>query len=279
LEISSRTLKLHKTQKNPFNMQSPAEARSRKIAFALSAFESNISKNSGHTSTRDFLTIVASTPVRRPISRRLSLTTAKDIEDEYEQIIDGDFKTNPLVSPPKFHRRADGSATRPGLPSLSLLDDNDDSNTEHVVSKDEDASFCELDDDDDDDDDEESVAGSYQKPGVATGVVVKESVEDFSEVSAESYREPAAPWDNDATARVAVKEDANSVASQGTTVTEAESCESDGENCARVSILPSFEEQARMLRVRDRKPVVSVSPIKLKDRMRAFQQDMTLNAL
>jgi hypothetical protein len=254
-------------------MNSPSGAPSRRIASALSTFESNISKNSGHTS-RDFLTIVASTPIRRPFSRRLSLTTAKDIEDEYEQILDGEFKKNPLVSPPKFHRRTDGSAPRPGLPSLSLFDAND---TEHVVlSKDEAASFCEL---DDAEDDEDSFAGSYE-PDVAAGVAIKESAEDFSEVSAESCREPVASWDGDAAAaKIVVKEDSSSVASQGTNVTEADSCESDGEGSARYSILPSFEEQARMLRIRDRKPVVSVSPIKLKDRMRAFQQDMTLNAL
>jgi hypothetical protein len=256
-------------------MHSPSGAPSRRIASALSAFESNISKNSGHTS-RNFLSNVASTPIRRPLSRRLSLTTAKDIKDEHEQIIDGEFKKNPLVSPPKFHRRTDSSAPRPGLPSLSLFDFN---NTEHVVSKDEEGSFCELDDDDDDDDDEESFAGSYE-PDVAAGVAIQVSAEDFSEFSVESCPEPVAPsWDDDAAARIAVKEDASSVASQGTNVTEAESCESDGGNGARVSILPSFEDQARMLRVRDRKPVVSVSPIKLKDRMRAFQQDMTLNAL
>jgi hypothetical protein len=259
-------------------MQSPRGAPSQ-VASALFTFESNISKNSGHTSTsRTFLSIVASSPIRSPFPRRRSLTTAKDIQDEHEQIIDGDYKTNPLISPPKFHRRTDGSAPRPGLPSLILFDDNEDttdSNTECVVSKDEDAIFCEL----DDDDDEESFADSYQEPDVAAGVAVKESVEDISEVSAESYREPAAPQDDDATARVAVKEGASCGASQETNVTEAESCESDGESCTRASILPSFEEQSRMLRIRDRKPVVSVSPIKLKDRMRAFQQDMTLNAL
>jgi hypothetical protein len=249
---------------------SPSGAPTRRIASALATFESNISKSSGHTS-RDFLTIVATTPIRRPFTRRHSLTTAKDIEDGNEQSIDGDFKANPLLSPPKFHRRADGSASGPGLPLLSLFDVN---NTEYVVSKDEDASFCEL----DDDDDEESFAGSYE-PDVAAGVAIKESAEDFSEVSAESCREPVAPWDDDAAVGIPVKEDASSVASQETNVTEAESCESDGGNCARVSILPSFEEQAKMLRVRERKPVVSVSPIKLKDRMRAFQQDMTLNAL
>ena len=231
--------KTSQNTKNPFNMHSPSGAPSRRIASALSAFESNISKNSGHTTSRDFISVVASTPIRRPFQRRLSLTTAKDIEDEYEQI-------------------------------LSLFDVND---TDHVVlSKDEDASFCKL----VDADDEESFAGSYE-PDVSAGVAIKESAEDFSEVSAESCREPVAPWDDDA--KIAVKEDASSVASQGTNVTEAESCESDGESRARISILPSFEEQARMLRIRDRKPVVSVSPIKLKDRMRAFQQDMTLNAL
>jgi hypothetical protein len=262
-------------------MQSPCGAPSR-VASALFTFESNISKNSGYTSTsRTFLSIVASSPcsspIRRPCPRRRSLTTAKDIQDEFEQILDGDYKTNPLMSPPKLHRRTNGSAPRPGLPSLILFDDNEDtdSNTEHVVSQDEDAIFCEL----DDDDDEESIADSYQEPDVAAGVAVKESVGDISEVSAESYREPAAPQDDDATARVAVKEDASCEASQGTNVTEAESCESDGESCARISILPSFEEQSMMLRIRDRKPVVSVSPIKLKDRMRAFQQDITLNAL
>jgi hypothetical protein len=260
-------------------MHSPSGAPSR-VASALSTFESTISKNSGHTS-RDFLSNIASSPIRRPYQRRLSLTTAKEIEDDYEQIINGDFKTNPLISPQKFHMRTDGSAPRPGLPSLSLFDDNDgiDGTTEHVVvSKDEEATFCEL----DDFDDEESIADSYQGPDVAAGVAVKESVEDISEVSDESYREPAAPWDDDATIRDVMKEEASCETSQGTNVTEAESCESDEESCtpsARVSLLPSFEEQARMLRIRDRKPVVSVSPIKLKDRMRAFQQDLTLTAL
>jgi hypothetical protein len=259
-------------------MHSPSGAPSQ-VASALSTFESNISKNSGHTS-RDFLSIIASSPIRRPpYQRTLSLTrTAKEIEYDYEQIINDDFKTNPLISPQKFHMRTDGAAPRPGLPSLSLFDDNDgtDSTPEHgVVSKDEEATFCEL----DDIDDEESIAESYQEPDVAAGVAVKDSVEDISEVSDESYREPAAPWDDDATVRDAMKEEASCETSQGTNVTEAESCESDGESCARVSILPSFEEQARMLRVRDRKPVVSVSPIKLKDRMRAFQHDMSLNAL
>jgi hypothetical protein len=225
-------------------MQSPSGTTSR-ISSALSTFESNISKNSGHTS-RNFLSNVASSPIRRPFPRRHSLTTAKGIADAYEQIIDEDFKTNPLISAQKFHRRTVGSETRPGLPSLSLLGGNSEhgaTNTEHVVSKEEEEeedSFCELDDDDDDDDDD-------KEPDVAAGAVVKE--------------------------------DGSSVASGETNVTEAESCESDGETYTRVSLLPSFEEQTRVLRVRDRKPVVKVSPIKLKDRMRAFQQDLTLTAL
>jgi hypothetical protein len=263
-------------------MHSPSSRSPSRISSALTAFESNISKNNGHTS-RNFLSNVASCPVRRPFPRRHSLKTAKDIEDVYEQITDGDFKTNPLISPTKFHKRTVGSASRPGLPSLSLFDDNDDTdtNTEHVVSKeeeDEDASFCEL---VDDNDDEMSIAESYQEPPTrdyydAAGVAVKESVEDFSEASAESYREP---WDSYGTTRVAVKEDASSDASEETSVTEAESCESDGETDARVSLLPSFEEQTRALCIRYRKPVVPVSPIKLKDRMRAFQQELVLNAL
>jgi hypothetical protein len=268
-------------------MHSPSSSPSR-ISSALSTFESNISKNDGHTS-RNFLSNVASSPVRRPFPRRHSLKTAKDIEHVYEQIIDGDLKTNPLISPTNFHRRTVGSASRPGLPSLSLLDDNDtnDTDTEHVVSKeedDEDASFCEL--DDDDDDDELSLAESYQEPPTrdyydAAGVLVTESAEEFSEASAESYREPVAPWDDYAAIRVAVIEDTCcSEASEETNVTEAGSCESDEETDARVSLLPSFEEQTRFLCIRGRKPVCPVSPIKLKDRLRAFQQgELTLTAL
>jgi hypothetical protein len=264
-------------------MHSPSSSTSR-ISSALSAFESNISKNTGHTS-RNFLSNVASSPVRRPFPRRHSLKTAKDIEDVDEQIIDGDFKTNPLISPTRFHRRTADSASRPGLPSLSLFDDNDesDTNTEHVATReeeDEDASFCEL----DDDDDELSLAESYQEPPTrdyydAAGVAVTESAEEFSEASAESYREPAVPWDDYAATKTTVKEDACSETSEETNATELESCESDEETDARVSLLPSFEEQTRILCIRGRKAVVPVSPIKLKDRLRAFQQDLTLNAL
>jgi hypothetical protein len=182
------------------------------------------------------------------------LKTAKDIEDADEQIIDGDFKTNPLISPTRFHRRTVDSAAMPGLVSLSLLDDNDesDTNTEHVVSKEEeheDASFCELDDDDDD------------------------------EVSlAESHQEPEA-WDDYAAIKAMAIEDGCSEGSEETNVTEAESCESDEETETRVSLLPSFEEQTRVLSRRGRKPVCPVSPIKLKDRLRSFQQELTLTAL
>jgi hypothetical protein len=220
--------------------------------------------NSGHISTsRSFLSNVALGPARRPpFPRSNSLTTAKEIENAYEQIINDDFKTHPLISPTKFHGTTAGSASRPGLPILSLFNDNDDAdtNTEHVVSKeegDEDASFYEL------DEDEESIAESSQEP----------APRDYSEASAESYYDYAG-------ARVAVKEDAGSEASGETSVTDAESCESDGETDKRaVSLLPSFEEQMKMLRRRDRKPVVPVSPIKLKDRMRAFQQGLTLDTL
>ena len=264
-------------------MHSPSSSPSR-ISSALSAFESNISKNEGHTS-RNFLSNVASSPVRRRFPRRHSLKTAKDIEHVHEQIIDGDFKTNPLISPTNFHRRSVGSASRPGLPSLSLFDDNDenDTNTEHVVSKeeeDEDASFCEV-----DDDDELSLAESYKEPPTrdyydAARVAITASAEELSEASTESYRaEPSAPWDDYAAIRVAVKENACSVASEETNVTEGESCESDEETDTRVSLLPSFEEQTRVLGIRGRKPVCPVSPIKLKDRLKAFQQELTLTAL
>jgi hypothetical protein len=263
-------------------MHSPSSSTSR-ISSALSAFESNISKNTGHTS-KNFLSNVASSPVRHPFPRRHSLKTAKDIEDVDEQILDGDFKTNPLISPTRFHRRTVESASRPGLPSLSLFDDNDESDTktEHVVSKeeeDEDASFCEL----YDDDDEWSLAESYQEPPTrdfydAAWVAVTESAEQFSEASAESQGEPAIPWDDYVATKVTVKEDACSETSEETN-TELESCASDEETYARVSLLPSFEEQTRIMCIRGRKAVVPVSPIKLKDRLRAFQQDLTLNAL
>jgi hypothetical protein len=262
---------LHSQNKKSLNMHSPLPPpRSpSRMSSAVSVFESNISKNSGYISTsRVFLSNVALGPGRRPpFPRSNSLTTAKDIENAYDQIID-DFKTNPLISPRKFHGTT-VSSSMPGLPILSLFNDNynADTNTEHVVSKeegDEDASFFEL-------DDEESIAESYQEPAPRDY-----SVEDFSEASTESYGEPA-PGDD---ARVVVKEDAGSEASGETNVTEAESCDSDGERVTSAhSLLPSFEEQMKMLRLRDRKPVVPVSPIKLKDRMRAFQQDLTLDTL
>jgi hypothetical protein len=234
------------------------------MSSAVSVFESNISMNSGHISTsRSFLSNVALGPARRPpFPRSNSLTTAKEIENAYEQIINDDFQTHPLISPTKLHGTTVGSESRPGLPILSLFNDNDDAdtNTEDVVSKeegDEDASFYEL------DEDEESIAESSQEP----------APRDYSEASAESNYDHAA-------ARVVMKEDAGSETSGETSVTEVESCESDGETDKRaVSLLPSFEEQARMLRIRGRKPVVPVSPIKLKDRMRTFQQDLTLDAL
>jgi hypothetical protein len=248
-------------------MHSPSSSASR-ISSALSAFESNISKNDGHTS-RTFLSTVASSPVRHPFPRRHSLKTAKDIEDADEQIIDGDFKTNPLVSPTRFHRRTVDSAAMPGLVSLSLLDDNDesDTNTEDVVSKqeeDEDASFCELDDDDEVSHQEPPTTDYYD----AAGVAVVASAEDFSEA-----------WDDYAAIKAMAIEDGCSEGSEETNVTEAESCESDEETETRVSLLPSFEEQTRVLSIRGRKPVCPVSPIKLKDRLRAFQQELTLTAL
>jgi hypothetical protein len=272
-------------------MHSPSSSPSR-ISSAIAAIESNISKNSDHSS-RNFLSNVASSPVRRPLfPRHHSFKTAKEIQDVDEQIIDGDFKTNPLLSPRHFHRRTVvDSVFRRGLPSLSLFDDNDesDSKTEHVVSKeeeDEDASFCELIDDDDDDDDEVSLAESYQEPPTrdsydAAGAAVPKSTEELSDASVKSYREPAVSWDDYAATKITVKDDACSETSEETNATELENCESHEERDARLSLYyPSFEEQIRVLSIqRGRKPVVPVSPIKLKDRLRAFQQDLSLNAL
>jgi hypothetical protein len=91
-----------KHQTSPYNMHSPSRSPSL-ISSALSTFESNISKNKGNGSTsRSFLSNIASS--RRPYQRRHSrLRTAKDIEEAYEQIIDDDIKTNPLISPTKLH--------------------------------------------------------------------------------------------------------------------------------------------------------------------------------
>jgi hypothetical protein len=279
-----------------------------RIASALALFESNISNNA-ESKSMNFISNVASSPMRSPrgkFSRRRSLTTAKDIEDEYEKIVSGDFKEHPLISPTKFHRTVGPkSKTLPGLPSWNLFDDDDDTKTDSeqvnvdgvdygysassayayvpsvssrfattekerssVVSKKEDgedAIFYELDEEDDDGD----------HVSVCDESVAEESVAEFS-VSSECYQEPSSPGRREFAVkieRVVIKGDAASDTSDETN--------SDVESETRSSLLPSFEEQQRHLnlRLRDRKPV-PVSPIKLKDRMRAFQQGLTtLNAL
>jgi hypothetical protein len=269
-----------------------------RIASALALFESNISNNA-ESKSMIFISNVASTsPMRSPrgkFSRRRSLTTAKDIEDEYDKIVDGDFKEHPLISPTNFHRTVGSPKPLPCLPLLNLFDDDDVTKTDSeqvnvggvdygystssayayvpsvssrsattererssVVSKEEDgedAIFYELDEEDD-----ESVA--------------EESVAEFSVSSAESYQEPSSPRRREFAVeieRVVITGDAASDTSDETnSVVESETTS---------SLLPSFEEQQRQLRLRDRKPV-PVSPIKLKDRMRAFQQGLTTqNAL
>jgi hypothetical protein len=118
-----------------------------------------VGKESGHATSRDFISNVAANPARRPVARRHSLMAAKDIELKYEKITnDGiqasnvaaspvrrpfsrshslmtvieheknandDFQANSLIaSPTKFHRSSVGTTSRPGLPPLIMFDND-----------------------------------------------------------------------------------------------------------------------------------------------------------
>jgi hypothetical protein len=96
---------VHKTpETNSYNMQSPSHRKPSRISSFLSIFESNISKNKESTS-KNFLSNIAST--RRPYHERRHrrFTTTKDIEDEYEKIINStsdEFKTKPPIAPTRI---------------------------------------------------------------------------------------------------------------------------------------------------------------------------------
>jgi hypothetical protein len=162
-----------------------------------------VDKKSGHATSRNFISSDAANHFRRPFGRHHSFMTEKDIE--HEKITDNDFRTNPIISPTKFHRSSVGSTSRPGIPSLSVFDnDNRNTNSDQAkvdeedygysishssrcsVSKDKDndcASFYDL-----DEGDEDSAKGDQEPASSDEIVAVRVPEEDIYLYSQEYQR-------------------------------------------------------------------------------------------
>jgi len=230
-----------------------------KIGSALAMFEANISKNGNSTST-SFITNVCKSPTRARASRRASMTTVKQVEDQqtFEKIVGDDYQDqHPLISPKQFHQILDAK-TKAGLPSLDfgLFDDDDASGgtfqrTEIKVTSRKNAAPIDI----------------HEQSAVFE---MSDDDFDFSVGSDEDFISEEATVEG---AFGQPQQDAGSATTEETATSEETNSSADGgyqKESMKSFLMPTFEEQKRFSQLRGRKPVPA-SPVKLKDRMKMFQ--------